>query len=46
MRLASPLFSFLFLPLSLLFLPLCPPKHRKSVMALISLIFFLLANFE
>lgn len=45
-RLASPLFTFAFLPLSLLFSPLCPPKHRKSVMALISTLFFLLANFE
>lgn len=46
MQPASPLFAFLFLPLSLLSLPLCPPKHRKSVMALISFVFFLLANFE
>lgn len=44
MRLASPLFTFLFLPLSLLFSPLCPPRHRQSVMALISLLFFLFAN--
>lgn len=44
MQLASPLFAFLFLPLSLLFLPLCPAKHRKSGMLLISLCFFVLAN--
>ena len=46
MRLASPLFTFLFLPLSLLLLPLCPAKHRKGALALCSLVFFLLANFE
>lgn len=46
MRLTSPLFTFLFFPLSLLFLPFCPQRHRKSVMALLSLAFFLLANFE
>lgn len=46
MQPASPLFTFLFLPLSLLFLPLCPKKHRQGVMALLSLAFFLLANLE
>lgn len=44
MHMASPLFTFLFLPLSLLFLPLCPPKYRKGVMALLSLSFFLFTN--
>ncbi len=46
MRLASPLFTFLFLPLSLLMLPLCPAKHRKGALALCSVIFLLLANFK
>ncbi len=46
MRLASPLFTFLFLPLSLLLVPLCPQRMRKGTLALCSLTFFLLANFE
>lgn len=46
MQLASPLFAFLFLPLSLLFLPLCPAKHRKGGMLAISLCFFLLTNWQ
>ncbi len=44
MQLTSPVFLFLFFPLSLLPLPLCPPKYRKTLLALISLAFFLLAN--
>ena len=46
MQLASPIFAFLFLPLSLLFLPLCPKKYRQSVMPLLSFSYFLLINFE
>ncbi|MBE6630171.1 MAG: hypothetical protein E7624_04900 [Ruminococcaceae bacterium] len=44
MQLTSPAFLFLFLPLSLLYLPLCPQKWRKCVLSLFSLVFFLLAN--
>lgn len=44
MQLTSPAFLFLFLPLSLLYVPLCPPKWRKSVLSFFSLIWFLLAN--
>ena len=46
MQIASPLFLFLFLPLTLPLLPLCKKKHRKAVMALISVAFFLLANYK
>ena len=44
MQISSPLFLFLFLPLSLPILPLCKKKHRKTVMSLISIAFLLLAN--
>ncbi len=46
MQISSPLFLFLFLPLSLPLLPLLPPKRRKAAMALISLAFFLFANLQ
>lgn len=46
MQISNPLFLFLFLPLTLPILPLCPPKHRKAAMALISIAFFLLANLK
>ena len=46
MQIASPLFLFLFLPLTLPLLPLCKKKHRKAVMALISVAFFLIANHQ
>lgn len=46
MQISSPLFLFLFLPLSLPVLPLCPPKYRKTAMTLISLAFLLLANLQ
>ncbi len=44
MQLTSPIFLFLFLPLSLPLLPLCPARHRKAVLTLISASWFLLAN--
>ena len=46
MQITSPLFLFLFLPLTLPLLPLCPKKHRKAVMALISVAFLLFANLQ
>ncbi len=46
MQISSPLFLFLFLPLTLPILPLCPKRHRKAAMALISVAFFLLANLQ
>lgn len=44
MRLTDPLFLFIFLPLSLPLLPLCPPRYRKAVLSLISIAFFVLFN--
>ncbi len=44
MRLADPLFLFIFLPLSLPLLPFCPPRYRKAVLSLISIAFFVLFN--
>ena len=44
MQLTSPLFLFLFLPLSLLPLPLCPPRYRKGALTLLSLLWFLFVN--
>ena len=46
MQISSPLFLFLFLPLTLPILPLCPPKYRKPAMALISIAFLVLANLQ
>lgn len=44
MQFTSPLFLFLFLPLSLLPLPLCPARYRRGVITLLSLLWFLFAN--
>ena len=44
MHLTSPAFLFLFLPLSLLYIPFCPPKRRKAVLSLFSIAWFFLAN--
>ena len=44
MQLTSPVFLFLFFPLSLLPLPFCPPKHRKALLCILSIAFFFLAN--
>lgn len=41
MQLTAPLFLFLFLPLSLLPLPFCPPRYRKGVLTALSLVYFL-----
>ncbi len=46
MQISSPLFLFLFLPLSLPVLPLCPHKYRKAAMALISALFLVLVNLK
>lgn len=46
MQLTSPAFLFLFLPLSLLYLPLCPPKWRKGVLSILSILWFVLANWQ
>ncbi len=44
MQLSSPLFLFLFLPVALACLPLCPPKHRRLALTLISLSWLMLSN--
>ena len=44
MHLTSPAFLFLFLPLSLLYIPFCPPRRRKAVLSLVSIAWFFLAN--
>lgn len=44
MQLTGPLFLFVFFPLSLLFLPFCPPKHRKLALTLLSVLWYVLAN--
>lgn len=44
MQLASPLFMFVFLPLSLLPLLLSQPRHRKGVVAALSLVWLLFVN--
>lgn len=46
MQISNPLFLFIFLPLTLPLLPLCPKKYRHSLMALISLFFFLFSNLQ
>ncbi len=44
MQLTGPLFLFVFFPLSLLFLPFCPPKYRKLTLTLLSVLWYVLAN--
>lgn len=44
MQLTSPVFLFLFLPLCLPVLPLCPARYRRTALALLSLAWFLLVH--
>ena len=46
MQITSPLFLFLFLPLSLPVLPLCKKRYRKIAMALLCVAFLILANLQ
>ena len=43
-QLTGALFLFLFLPLSLLFVPFCPAKYRKLMLTLLSSAWYVLAN--
>lgn len=44
MQLTGPLFLFLFFPLSLLLLPLCPQRYRRALLSLLSVLWYVLAN--
>lgn len=44
MQLTSPLFLFLFLPLSVVLLLPVPPRHRAAALAVISMLWYVLAN--
>ena len=44
MQLTSPVFLFLFLPLSLLVLPVIPPRHRKTALCVLSVLWLLIVN--
>ena len=44
MQLTSPFFLFLFFPLSLPLLPLCPRRYRKLALALLSSLWYVFAN--
>lgn len=46
MQLTGPLFLFLFFPLSLLVIPFCPVKHRKTALSLLSVLWYVLANWN
>ena len=44
MQLTGPVFLFLFLPLTLLFVPFCKKRHRRLMLSLFSFAWFLLAS--
>lgn len=44
MQLTGPTFLFIFLPLSLIFVPFCPQKHRRLLLSLASFLWFFLAS--